>query len=148
NALAMLWREHAMPSIAELTEAHYVTARRLFLQAAPFAGEIPTPPALATDHQRDDIRRRLSALPADIASTVTDGADELRHLMAVGVFVADCGHWDRLLVPGEPARARRHGEMRKNLPHFRSIAATLHVTLDQLTSLDFDHDSALHEAHG
>ena len=30
--------------------------------------------ALATDHQREDIRRRLAALPADIAQTVLDGA--------------------------------------------------------------------------
>lgn len=59
---------------AELTEAHYVTARRLFLQAAPFAGENPTPPALATDEQRDDLRRRLAALPDDIRKTIEEAA--------------------------------------------------------------------------
>ena len=73
-ALAALWREHAMPRIAELEPHHYITARRLFMQAGPFAGPEPHVAPLATDQQRDDIRRRLAALPDDIAQTVLDGA--------------------------------------------------------------------------
>lgn len=73
-ALAMLWREHGMPRIAELTEAHYATARRLFMQAGPFEGHEPTVPPLATDQQRDDIRRRLAALPDDIRKQALEAA--------------------------------------------------------------------------
>ena len=72
---------------------------------------------------------------------------KLRNLMSVGFTVEDLEDWERLLVPAEAAAARRLEEIRANLPHHRSIAATLGVPSDKWTALDMDKAYALHEAH-
>ena len=72
---------------------------------------------------------------------------KLRNLMSVGFTVEDLEDWERLLVPAEAAAARRLEEIRANLPHHRSIAATLGVPSDKWTALDLDKAYALHEAH-
>src|SRR5690606_25705294 len=71
----------------------------------------------------------------------------LRSLQSVGLSVEDVEDWERLLVPAEAAHARRLEEIRKNLPHRRSIAATLGKDFTAWTALDLDHAYALHEAH-
>ena len=71
----------------------------------------------------------------------------LRRLQSVGLSVEDVEDWERLLVPAEAAHARRVEEIRKNLPHHRSIAATLGKDFTAWTGLDLDCAYALHEAH-
>lgn len=71
----------------------------------------------------------------------------LRRLESVGFSTDDVEDWERLLVPAEAAHARRLEEIRANLPHHRSIAATLGVSFEQWTTLDLDRAYALQEAH-
>lgn len=70
----------------------------------------------------------------------------LRDPMSVGFSTDDVEDWERLLVPAEAAHARRLEEIRANLPHKRSIAATLGKDFEQWTALDLDRAYALAEA--
>ena len=71
----------------------------------------------------------------------------LRNLMSPVLSVDDLEDWERLLVPAEAAHARRLDEINQNLPHRRSIAATLGKDHPRWTALDLDHAYALAEAH-
>lgn len=106
-ALAMAWREHGLPKVADLTLEDWRLADELLTRVEPFRttpGEVVT---YATTAEVTELFERIRALPSDLRAEVDragGGLGDLGNGLATVEVVED---WERLVTPAESAAAGR-----------------------------------------
>ena len=107
NDLAMAWRQHGLPAIADLTVSDWALADHLLTMAEPFAGPNPKPTTFATNDECRQIADRIRALPPDLREQVTRSGGGLPPLTSPTLSAEDLEDWERLVTPAESTAAGR-----------------------------------------